>query len=71
MTEAIISAVITGLLSLAGVYFANRKTSALIAYRIQKLEEEVGKHNSMVERMYAVESRVTVVENAIEDMRRE
>jgi hypothetical protein len=37
----IICAVITGLLSLAGVYLANRKSTALIAYRLEELEKKV------------------------------
>lgn len=57
MTESIIVAVITGGLSLLGVYIANRKSAALMEYRLEQLEKKVDKHNNLVERMYAVEER--------------
>ena len=69
MTEAIISAIITGLLSLAGVYFANRKSSALIAYRLEQLEHKQDIHNGMIERMYKVEGRMTEAEHDIRDLK--
>ncbi len=34
---AVIASMITGLCSLAGVYIANKKSQALIAYRIEQL----------------------------------
>ena len=50
------SSIIVGALAfvgtLAGCYFSNNKTQALIAYRLQQLEEKVNKHNNVVERMY-------------------
>ena len=55
MAESIIVALITGCLSLLGVYLANRKSAALMEYRLEQLEKKVDKHNNLVERMYAVE----------------
>lgn len=55
---AIASAMITGLFSLWGVYAANRKSQALIAYRLEQLEKKVDKHNSVVERTYILEGQV-------------
>ena len=69
MTESIIAALITGLLSLAGVYLANRKSSALIAYRIEQLEEKQNIHNQMIERVYKIEGRVTEVEHDVRDLK--
>ena len=63
-------AIIVGLLSLAGTvlgaYFANRKSSAVIVYRIDELEKKVDKHNSVIERTYKLEQRVDDLEKAIE-----
>jgi hypothetical protein len=54
--------IIVGVLSLvgtlAGSYFAQRKSTALIAYRLEQLELQVHKHNCLVERMVAVEQSV-------------
>ena len=66
---SIIPAGITGLLSLAGVYFANRKSSALIEYRIKQLETKQDKHNDLIERTYKLEGRVTEVEHDIRDLK--
>lgn len=67
--ESIVAAVITGLLSLAGVYLANRKSTALIAYRLEQLEHKQDVHNGMIERMYKVEGRLTEAEHDIQDLK--
>lgn len=60
MTEAIIVALITGVFSFLGVYFSNRKSAALVEYRLQQLEEKVQQHNNLVERMYEAEDRLNI-----------
>lgn len=69
MTESIIVALITGLLSLAGVYLANRKSSALIAYRIEQLEHKQDAHNKMIERVFKLEGRMDEAEHDIRDLK--
>lgn len=66
---AIISAVITGLFSLWGVYAANRKSQALIAYRLEQLERKVDKHNSVVERTFILEGQVTELQHDVRDLK--
>lgn len=65
MSEAVISSLITGILALIGVYAANRKAAALMEYRLQQLEEKVNKHNNLIERMYAVEEKTTVLDEKL------
>ena len=60
--ETIVLAVITAGFAFLGVYSSNRKQAALVAYRLEKLEEKVGKHNNLVERMYKLESRLEALE---------
>jgi len=64
--ESIIVAVITGAFAFTGtflsVYFANRKSTALIMYRIDELEKKVQKHNNLIERMYKVEENCRVLD---------
>jgi hypothetical protein len=55
-------AVITAGFAFLGVYVSNRKQAALVAYRLEKLEEKVDKHNNLVERMYKLESRIDSME---------
>ena len=61
MTEGILIAV----LSLAGAYLANRRSSALIAYRLEQLEAKGAKHNSIVERTYRLEEQAALAEEKI------
>ena len=58
---ALISLVGTLVGSFAGILTANKLTT----YRIEQLEKKVDKHNHVVERMYALEERVTVAEEKI------
>lgn len=65
MTEGIIVGVLSLIGTLAGTYFANRKSSALIAYRLDKLEEKVDKHNSVIERTFKLEEQAALIEERI------
>ena len=65
MTEAIIVALLGLLGTLAGSYLANRKTTALVVYRLEQLELKVGKHNNLVERTYALEENVTLLDERV------
>ena len=63
MTETVIVAVLSLIGTLCGAYLANRKSSALIAYRLEELEKKVDKHNTVIERTYELEKRADVFEN--------
>lgn len=67
MTEGIIIAVLSMVGTLAGAYLANQKSSALIAYRLDKLEEKVDKHNSVIERTFKLEEQAALIEERIKD----
>lgn len=67
--ESIVVAVIALAGSLAGTYFANRKSSALIAYRLEELEKRVQAHNSLIERTYKLEGQMTEVQHDIRDLK--
>lgn len=54
--------------TLVGVYVANSKTTALISYRLEQLEEKVQKHNNIVERMYHLEERASIIEEKIKEL---
>ena len=62
MTEAIIVAALGLVGTLVGSYLANRKSTALIAYR---LEQKVSKHNNLVERTYALEESVALMDERV------
>ncbi len=51
--------------ALAGTYIANRKSSALIAYRLSELERKQDKHNAVIERTYKLEENARLTEEKI------
>ena len=67
----ILVAVITAGFAFLGVYTSNRKQAALVAYRLEKLEAKVDKHNNVVERMYRLESRVDILQNELSELKKQ
>ena len=65
MTEAIIVAALGLVGTLVGSYLANRKSTALIAYRLEQLEQKVSKHNNRVARTYALEESVALMDERV------
>ena len=51
--------------TLAGAYWGNRRSAALVAYRLEQLEQKVAKHNSVVERTYELEKQVDIIEEKV------
>ena len=64
MTEIIV-AVITGIATVVAVIVTNKKSNALIAYRLEQLEKKVDKHNTVIERTYELEKGYAVLEDKI------
>ena len=69
MNETLIVALLslTGTLvgAFAGILTANR----LSTYRIERLEEKVDKHNSVIERTFRLEGRMNEAEHEIRDLK--
>ena len=65
MTDAIIVALITGAFSFLGVYISNRKSAAVVEYRLEQLEKKVQAHNNLVERMYEAEDRLNIYDEKL------
>lgn len=65
MTETVIVAVLSLVGTLAGAYLANRKSSALIAYRLEQLENKVNQHNQVIERTYRLEEQEKLLEEKL------
>ena len=51
--------------TLAGSWLANRKSAALITYRLEALEKKVDKHNQVLERTYRLEEQELLLEEKI------
>lgn len=65
MADTIIVALLSLAGTLAGAFLANRKSTALIAYRLEQLEEKVNKHNQVIERTYELEKQEEILEEKI------
>lgn len=79
MSEAVISALITGGLALAGVIISNmmaaRKTEAAIKInqavtdtKLEELTREVRAHNNFAQRMPVVEEQIKVINHRLADL---
>lgn len=61
--ESIVTAVVTGVLTLLGVLFSNSRSQAVIEVKLDELSKRVERHNQVIERQYEVERRVSVLES--------
>lgn len=68
MTEAIIAALITGGLTLAGVIISNGKAQAITETRLDELTREVREHNNFARRVPVVEEQIKVVNHRLADL---
>ena len=68
MTEAIVVALITGGITLAGTVISNMLNHSKTIYRIDQLEKKVEKHNNLVERMQIAEGAIKVLEEKQKDI---
>ena len=69
MSDAILVALISGACTLLGSLGGVMATSSLTTYRITRLEDEVGKHNRIIERTFRLEGRMDEVEHDIRDLK--
>lgn len=65
---SIVSAVITGAVTLAGVLIANAKAQAVTETKLEELTREVREHNNFARRMPVVEEQVKVINHRIDDL---
>lgn len=68
MTDTVITALITGGLTLLGVLISNGKTQAVMETRVDELTREVREHNNFARRMPVVEEQIRVINHRIEDL---
>ena len=68
MTETIITALITGGLTLLGVLISNSKAQAVTETKMEELTREVREHNNFAKRMPVVEEQIKVINHRIDDL---
>lgn len=62
---SLISGLCVAIPSIIATLSSNKANKNLMIYRIDKLEDKVNKHNNLIDRMYKIESRVTLIEDEI------
>lgn len=65
MTDALISAGAAIIVCVISNYFQNKKTTALMEYKIDQLTKKVELHNNAITRLYEVERRLGIDEEKI------
>ena len=68
--DAIIVAILSMIGTVSGSYFSNRKSQALIAYRLEQLESKVNLHNNLIERTYKLEQTTTLQDEKLKETNR-
>ena len=66
--ENIITAIITGGVTLLGVLIANGKSQAVTETKLDELTREVRDHNNFARRMPVVEEQIKVINHRLQDI---
>lgn len=66
--ENIVTAIITGGITLLGVLIANSKSQAVMETKVDELTREVREHNHFAKRMPVVEEQIKVINHRIDDL---
>ncbi len=60
--ESVVVAVVSGVLTLAGVLVSNSRSRGLLEAKVDALDRKVEKHNRLIERTHALERDVAVIQ---------
>ena len=66
--ESVITAIITGGVTLLGVLIANGKSQAVTETKLDELTREVREHNNFAKRVPVVEEQIRAINHRIEDL---
>ena len=68
MSDSVITAAITSIVTLLGVLAANSRQAAVTEMRLDELTREVREHNNFARRMPVVEEQIKVINHRIGDL---
>ena len=66
---ALISGCCVAIPSLIATILSNKKTTALVTYRVEQLEKKVEKHNSVMERTFKIEEDIVYIKEDIKELK--
>ena len=68
MTESLLTALITGALTLLGVIISTNRRQAVTDTKVEELTREVREHNNFARRLPVVEEQIKVINHRIGDL---
>ena len=68
MTESLLTALVTGALTLLGVIISNNRRQAVTDTKVEELAREVREHNNFARRLPVVEEQIKVANHRISDL---
>ena len=68
MTEGIIAAILSGIVTLTGVLIANSKAQAVTDTKIEELTREVREHNNFARRVPILEAQIETLRGDIREL---
>ena len=66
--ETILTALITGGITLLGVLIANGRSQAVMETKVEELTREVREHNNFARRMPVVEEQIRALTHRVEEL---
>ena len=66
--ESMITAIITGGITLLGVLIANGRSQAVVETKVEELTREVREHNNFARRMPVGEEQIKVLNHRVSDL---
>lgn len=69
MSDTVLVALLSLLGTLTGTFGGIITANKLTTYRIERLEAQVSKHNSLVERTYILEGQLTELQHDVRDLK--
>ena len=68
LSDVIITAIITGGLTLIGVLVSNSKSQAVMETKVDELTREVREHNGFAKRMPVVEEQIKTINHRLDEL---
>ena len=63
--ESILTSLIVAVPTLLATILSNKKSTALMEYKIDELDKKVHEHNNLIARTYKCEERISVLEEKV------
>lgn len=66
---AIISGLCVAIPSIIATLSSNKRNNDLVLYRINELDKKVHEHNNLIDRMYRVENKISLIEDNMKELK--